>query len=385
MNTGNLILVSAALLYQMHQNKPGMKTAIISGIILTPVISGYEAGIFSYISLVVMMTYLKHRYDSQSWFKEGLNYSWPLFVALILRITIGYALIKFYGLEYQNNGATSILWLQDVKLALVYLTGGNFIKFIQRSLVYFPVTVFIFTAAVFFLYSITISILRKTFRPVLLGLIVFVSLFLLPIVQGAVLQYRTAQSIQLFIPFTGYILVNEFSGKKNLMKLVLALLMFLCLRQGIYLNQVLALNNLRSENEIAAVHYTGMRLYKDYDINKTVVFVCESYDLGEWINEQVSANLFDFSGWFASGKPAVKREKFIDTNIYQFLPWASAAFFSQKQIGFIFSYCGYDLNVLDEIDEDQRNKYYEVVEAHNMKPYEIRDMGEYILVNLTKI
>ena len=50
--------------------------------------------------------------------------------------------------------------------------------------------------------------------------------------------------------------------------------LFLAWHQSAYLNQVFALNNQRSDNEIAVVHEIGPRLLRDFE-KKEIVFVGE--------------------------------------------------------------------------------------------------------------
>ncbi len=354
---------------------------------MSPVMSGYESGVFSYISVVVMMLYIKHcngiSTHKHNWFKEGLSYSLPLFVALALRVIIGLTLIKLYGGHFHHlNGEVDIIWLQGIKEALLSLFGKNLQRYVLYAQAYFPIKIFVSMAALFILYIVIASVRQKNTRPIVLGFLVLVSLFSQSILQGAVMPYRTAQTIGLFVGFAGFLFASEKSVLHLKRKYVVILLLFLSFKQGIYLHEVLALNNQRWNNEEAIIHNIGIRLYKDFDVKKTVVFSCVSYDHGEWISEQVTAVMPDYKKWFYSGEKVFRKTKYIGTDVNSVLEWSSLAAFSQSQMKLYFSYCGYDLNVLNRFTEEDAQKYRIIAEENHMKPFEIRDMGEYILVCL---
>ena len=48
----------------------------------------------------------------------------------------------------------------------------------------------------------------------------------------------------------------------------------------------------------------------------------------------------------------------------------------------LFSYCGYDFDIYQysATSYDDFYSYYKIAKRENMKPLEIKDMGEYILV-----
>lgn len=354
--------------------------------------SGYESGVFSYIALVMMILYMKYclldNTNNKSWLTEGLKFACPLVIALILRIVIGYALMKFYGIDhFARNGASGFAeWEKGLKMAVVSILGRNFYKYIYNGLFYFPIRVFVIMAILFVAHFVVLSIMKKTSRPIIIGLLLCFSLFLQPFIQAFAMPYRTAQTIQIFVGFTGYLLFLAVNKRRKIKYIVAALLLFLSFRQGVYLHKVSALSNLRSENEIAMIHNIGSRLYSEFDKDKPVIFA-GGISIGNWIFDQVSAPTFNFKGWYFSGDVSVEDKQYIETNVNSYTGWAGGAFVNkfnlQEQIRLMFSYCGYDLKFMtvtkDQIDNEE---YEKIALANNMQPLEIRDMGNYILVYL---
>ena len=62
------------------------------------------------------------------------------------------------------------------------------------------------------------------------------------------------------------------------------------------------------------------------------------------------------------------------------------AFNGQVMIQKYLSYYGFDINVLSDLSDEEEDKlkgYYELIaKEENMKPFDIKDMGDYILVYL---
>ena len=74
----------------------------------------------------------------------------------------------------------------------------------------------------------------------------------------------------------------------------------------------------------------------------------------------------------------------MQTNVNSHLNWAFEAF-AQKYLGKLFSYCGYDITILGVSSAEARESYNRIAFEEGMKPFEIRDMGDYILVCIGEI
>jgi len=385
----NLVLVSLAVLFQMASSKYSVKTVLTAGLLISPVMAGYESGVFTYITLVMMVLFLEYCvYPSQlnrkKWIVDGLKYASPLVLALLIRIVVGWLLISLYGVTYQSNGATGISWLSgDLSGIIEKMAWLVFIRYFMRGFVYLPIGVFVVCTVLFVIFSVRLSVKNRNIQPCIIGFLVMVSLFSQMILQGLVMPYRTAQTLQVFVPFVAYLFMTwDVSFKKISISKVRAvttvLLMYVCVRQGMYLSGILALNNQRSDNEAAIIQNIGYELCSQYDVTKEVIFA-GNISLGDMVESQVSIN--PRSIWYRIDWIRRKvDEKFVQSNVNSYINWSKSNW--EDQIKLYFSYYGYDINVAKTTSEEEDQYYQTIAEENQMKPLEIRDMGEYILVYL---
>lgn len=284
---GNLLLAAFAILFLVtSESAPWWKKVLVPTLLLTPVVSSYEAGAFVYVTAVFILLFCKYVIVEKSankpteYLKEGISYAVPLLLAVVLRIVIGLILIKLYGLEYAPNGNTIIAWSQGWKTVFeAFLKTGDF--YFVFAFWYLPITLFVIAFITFIVIAIVLSIRQRRIFPLFYGVGILISLFLLVLIQGQSLQYRTTQNITVFVAFViAFVLEWCFHSKwRGVHYAALIGSLWLCLQQSTYLNQVLALNNQRSENEIAVVHQIGYRL-KSFFEDKPIVFVGKYCDMG---------------------------------------------------------------------------------------------------------
>ena len=398
---GNLLLAAIAILFQITCEGKVWKRTIIAALPLTAIISSYESGIFVYISAVLLYLFCKYviqREDAGKlqWLREGIGFAIPLVLALLLRIIVGVFLIPLYGLKYAPNGETTLYWGTEPVLYTVFMLLRRIAtNYILDGLVYFPITVFLIAALLFLIGIFVLSIRQRRMLPLVLGFAFLASLFFLSILQGRAMPYRTAQTLCLLVAFVAAAAVElgMSLNRRGVRLAVLAAGLLLCLHQGVYLHRMLALNNQRSDNEIAVVHQLGTRLKSEYE-DKTVVFV-GTYDFGNWITSQVNVDTSTLGGglykklWSRLNPDyTVENKKMAETDVNSILNWNSSAFGNQLMMREYFSYCGYDIQTLDSIRGDNWNEYARLLQTaidENMKPFEIRDIGDYILVCLGEL
>lgn len=379
---GNFMLACFALMLLVCRKRPGIGSMIAASLLLLPVAASYEAGLFVYVSLVFMLLYLRHcEADPASvrpwqWLREGLGFVPPLIIAIVLRYIIGYGLIALLGLEPVQVGATGIYWETSGFSEALFNVLYNAKVYGYGRLMYLPIAEFAAATAFFAVRCVVRSLRVRSVRPLLIGALLIISLFGLAIVQGDIMPYRTAQTVQIFVGFAG-LLLSELSSPeaasphpRRISALLTALLMFLSFRQAIYLHQLLALNHQRSENEIAIIHNIGDKLVSGFDLSKTVVFTGR-VSLGSWIEDQITTEI--------GGSPT----RFIGTNVRSMLNWSKTAFGSQREFAKYFGICGYDIKVIESPEGYETLQYYEdTAVSEGMAPLEVRDMGDYILVYL---
>lgn len=398
--TGNLLLAALVLLGILTSSASQWKVILCSGVVLSIVVSSYESGAFAYVTAVCAILFYKYCITDQKksswtkWFLEGVKFAVPLVIAVMLRFIIGGFLIWINHLSYRSNGNTEIGWgNQSVPDTIISVLKSIGIGYGFRGLVYFPITVFVGMAVLFVIICIVMVCRQRRVLPVILGGIVVLSLFLLPMIQGSSMQYRTAQTITVFVAFAAFLVMEfAFSLKRKWMRAGSVVIgLFLAWHQSAYLNQVFALNNQRSDNEIAVVHEIGPRLLRDFE-KKEIVFV-GNYDMGEWIQSKITVNEDTLSGKLYSkilGRGQTEQydpseDEFIGTNVNSVLEWSSYAFGNQSMMEELFSYCGYDIQVMEPFSWERYENICQIAYEKGMKPFEIADMGDYLVVCLGKL
>ena len=227
---------------------------------------------------------------------------------------------------------------------------------------------------------------QKRILPCIMGILLLLSLFGQAVLQFDAMPYRTAQTLTVFVGFCGYFLFEHcektIKNKSVFFKIIVGLFLFLCHHQATYLNSLLTLDHLRSENEIAMVRKMGYDLKSEYD-DKEVVFVGE-YSLGDYINEEV---IVGKSSWneklfymILPNEYKEKIHKYVHTNVNSLLSWSKKAFENQSMMQEYFKYCGFDVQTVETFTEEFYQKNIEIAKKSGMKPFEIKDMGDYLIV-----
>lgn len=381
----NLILVFGIHIYLLCSENSKLNKMIISGSVLSIVAASYEAGLFVYITVTVIVLFYKFciknkkTENSLGWFKQGITYIPPLVIAILLRVIIGILLIKIMGLEYIPNGDISIKWGEYGIRGFLKTIVDNYIL---TGVVYFPIRIFLICLIVFSIYCIMICIIKKRFLPCLLGFVLCGSLFSQALLQGVAMPYRTAQTLSVFVGFVGYLVIECFEtiNNKRWYIIVVSILCFVSFRQAIFLNSMLTMNHLRSENEKAVVSQLGYDLQSKYP-DKEIVFVGEYY-LGEFLNSQIEIDKASRLGNIYM--ELCNKSEYVETNVNSALNWSRGAFGNQEMMRQYFAYCGFDIKLV-EFSEEFYRENIEWAKEYGMKPYEIKDMGSYLIVCIGKI
>jgi len=384
---GLLMSLLAILVIQTNNSK--IKRYIYAGLLMVIPISSYEVSAFSYIAIFCILVFheyiicKKSKISIREWLGLCITYAIPLVIALIIRFIVYGCLVLIIGIKNPNAGNSIIYWFQgDVIHSLMNMIGGNAFMYVINGLVYLPITEFVISSIVFWGLIIILSIKRRAASPFMLGLIVFVALFALSLLQCYPLVYRAAQSISIFVAFVVYLVYRYtvIANKKNLQVVCVIVFSILCFRQSSFVNRVQALNNQRSDNEVTTIRDVGRRLVSDFD-NKPVVFVSPYY-AGEWIEKRnhVDANSWNGKLFFTICKPfedlfaGRDYTRITRDNIGTFV-W------NPETAKDMLAYCGYDVDVV-QYPSPLFGEAIEVAKQINMKPYQIIDNGSYLIVKL---
>lgn len=393
----NFLLAILAVLYHITSAKNRIKRTAVEMFILIPVAAGYESGVFAYISLVLLVLTIQilqsdGKYGFSSFISEGFSYAWPLLVAVITKYIIGYLFIALYKVDSIIQGASDLYWGTD--------SAANIIKsvicqdiycYVVRGSSYLPIAEFVL-AFVLTLCVLLFSKVNNKALAILSFLLAYISTFLQSVVQGTVTPYRAAQSVHIYAAMSvflfSYILLGDIKTKK-LRVAYLILAFFIIFRQSVFLGQVLALNNQRSENEASIARQLGYDITTKYDSSKKVVFV-GVYHISDWVSTQFTVKQGSLSWEIDNtarkmlGMEEIGDFCYIGTNIQSYLSWGARAVYvmGQQHVKWFFSYFGYDINVLEDMTYEEKQAFEKIRDDLEMQPLQIEDIGEYILVNL---
>ncbi len=429
---GSYLLTFLIILYQLTQDRPTLRSILTSGAVMTLVCSAAESLAPVYVSMVLLILYYKYcaaedhprRFSGKAgWFFEGLSYAAPLAIGLVLRMVIGYSILGILGLPFQHTGATKIYWpLTGEELAA--LVCEFLVNYVAAGLVYLPIGVFVVCAVFFAIWSVRLSIRRRSALPVFLGLCAGLSLFFLTLIQAMVMWYRTAITLMVFTGFCVFLVMEQVENvldpavsteaaafkaardaalngnreqaaslsprgalprlRRGLCLAVTAGLLLLCWRQAIYENQLLAMNNLRSENEAAYMRQIGMKLVSEYE-KKPLVFA-GNYDLGHysWVHTAAAGNsprekLFYKIRHKLTGKGSAKTFVYVQSDVTSAIDWYNHNFEAELLDRYL-AYWGYDYEVISGFTSKEYRQYLEIAAGLGMTSGQIVDMGDYLLI-----
>lgn len=382
------------------------RTLLTAGVLLAPVISSAESIAPVYIATVLIVLFYRHCVKRVSpdhksaWFFEGVRFAIPLVIAFILRLVIGYGIMAVLHLKHRHTGATTIAWpLTGEEIAALF--KGVLVDYGAAALVNLPITIFILCTVLFAIRCLILAIRNKSVLPVFLGICIGISLFLITIIQGSVMYYRTAITLMVFCAFVFYLLAENFydlinSGMlKNRRSLVfigrcgLVLLLFISWRQAAHLHRYLALNNQRYDNEAAVVQQLCFKLTDEFDTSKPMVFVGDfsngnaSYAATHDMAETWNGRLFRRIRKKIDGTEDWKAPMLVQTTVSSAIDWYHWEFDGQL-MGDFLAYYGYDFDV-KALSRTDLEPYNQKAMELGLKTYDIVDCGDYLLICLGRL
>lgn len=373
--TANLFVVFLTIMYILFSKHKDWVKFIVGGLMMAIVVSSYESAVFVYITAVLCVLFyryciLKEKKKAYSWVIDGLKFIPSIVIAVIIRFVVNFLWLRIFNVTAKPLGATSIGWFNFKFQNLVDVIKNVISNYFLRA-DYLPVLIWAVAAAAFVVYIIYKCVRNRSVLPLLIGALIMLSVFLLTIVQLKFFMYRTAQTVNFSVAFIVFILAlaAQSFDKKWINITVVSVLALITVYQATYLNMLLEWNHVRSENEIAVVHQLGMELTRDYKkSNKEIVF-CGENELSDYFVNRLYKN----------GK------KITNTNHKMLLRWSAYASAKHKDpkinvIKKLFSYCGYDLNITGKYGRKRLAQLAKYAKKIGMQQYEIRDVGDYILV-----
>ncbi|MBQ2640535.1 MAG: glucosyltransferase domain-containing protein [Lachnospiraceae bacterium] len=381
--------------------------AAVAGIFVTPLISSAESIAPVYIATVLIILFYRHCVrqaapgSKTAWFWEGVYFAVPFIIAFVLRLVVGYGIMAVLHLQYKHTGATRVEWpLSGEELAALF--KAVLIRYGVSALINLPITIFIVCTILFAVRCFRLAIKRRSPLPVFLGICIGASLFLITIVQGTVMYYRIAITLMVFCAFVFYLHAEDFydwindgtlhrnhRGRLLLGRCGIVLLLFITWRQAAHMHRYLALNNLRYDNEAAVMHEICYTLSTEYDTSKPLIFVGDfsngdaSYRATHDMGESWNGRLFRKIRHKIDGTETWKSPQLVQNTVASGIDFYHFEFDGQL-MGEWLAYFGYDFDVI-ALSRDDLKPYNQEALDLGMKPFQILDRGDYLLVCLGRI
>ncbi|MEE1051889.1 MAG: glucosyltransferase domain-containing protein [Lachnospiraceae bacterium] len=387
---GCFMLVALVLLSQVCRSRFTWQSLAWHSLVLAFVAASGESLMFVYVTAVLCILFYKYcvqekgLYKAYGWFPEGLVFALPLILGVVIKFAVGKAIMLLLHLERSFRGETQIAWPLTRK-ELVTLVRKSARWYGVNGLVYFPITIFDICVILFIIMVIVLCVRRKSLLPLLLGFFIGLSLFFQTLIQGTPMPYRTALTLTVFTGFTLYLLLAKFqSAPRGVYRGAVLILLFLCWRQSAYLNMILALDNLRSENEAAQIRMLGQTLVSQY-YGRKVTFVGPTH-YSRWTDRQITVDPDSWNGrlYFKAREIidpgyTADRVKYVDTNLSSAIEFYRRQFEGQLMDEYL-SYYGYDIDVFEDVESETYGKYWNGCQARGMHAYEIWDVGDMVVV-----
>ena len=398
MSTGGMLLSIVVCYYLLGRKNARLIDVLLTGFVMSIPMSSYESGAAFYVTLVCAVLFYKYciwgdRSRRIKYWKKAVFLALPVFVALGFRWLIGAILRWALNVPKRVVGGAAVIWGKDtIPNILRKFMFGTILNYGVNGLVYLPITIFLI--AVFFLigYIIYISISQKSIMVAVGGLLLILSVFLLGLIQGDYMAYRTAIPLSALTSFSFFCLAELFEERRRkLQRIVIVLVMYLVWIQSAFLNSELSLNNQRSENEMRIMNSIAQRILT-VDTKKPVVFVGE-YNMSEYFRVAKKDYTGKLSGkMYQRALEMFKKRygdyyytffhltEFPDSNINSAINWSINVDGMMEKY---FSYLGYDIHVKDRSsDPEAVIRAQKIVEEQQMHSYDVMETDGFIIATL---
>ena len=337
-----LTAISLMIFNELIDNKTNWLYWILSILLLSLVISGYESFAAVYICGVFAILILKFMFAEKEneTFKKilfnGLLSLIPLISGIIIKAVVSNILINTMGLTYNNLAETSIYYtiygfgemLKNLKDTLIVKYGIN-------GLWYLPIAIYLAALIISLIMLIVYSVKYKKAVVILLFLGLYISTILISVIQGNATPYRACQPFAVFVAFIMMLTAHEAFKIQKAKILKYAVIAALCLTvfyQTKDLHQWFYLNYVRYNYEKNIVSSVSERLNYNCNTSKPVVFhgvIPYSPDVADKILVQENDPRVKIADSIAKAfgiKMDFKGSKFVQSNVNLFINWGNTAF-----------------------------------------------------------
>ena len=398
LSTGGMLISIVTCYYFQTRQTMGVKEYLTTGALMTLPMSSYESGVLFYITLVCAILYYKYCIWSDQikrnlYWKKAFQYAIPLVVACFLRWMIGNILRLVLGVAKGQNGATGIVWGNDPFVDILRkLIIDTFLNYVVNGIVYLPITILLFAEVFLIVYSVFLAVKKKRGMILTGGVLLVLSVYILPLMQGKFMPYRTAIPLSMLTSFFAFCCVESIERRKQTYKVIVSCLaLYLLWIQSAYLNSELALNNQRSDNEMRTMSIVAQKIMST-NTEKPVIFVGE-YDIGEYFRYAKKEYLDSTAGYLYQKVIDIFIDRygdyyytffhlteFPDTNVNSVINYSVAA---RGMMEKYLAYLGYDIQVIDRASNPETTEYAEMIVANEkMHSYDVLETENYIIATL---
>lgn len=391
--TGIILIAIALYWILIAQERRMFRYYTYSFLILLLLSSWYESVLSVYVCAVFAIFIIELQKDQVSLnlkkiVNEGLKFAFPLLFAVIVEFVISSILRSVLGIENSVNARNSIIYGSSRFVDIIRVLIEKLIRdYIVMGFWYFPITILLYSLIFSVIFCVRDCLKHKSATPLLLYGGMYLSIVLLSLIQGMSVGYRTAQVVYFFVAFIGMLLVTHGRGYGK--KVIIFLIILIIYLQGNDLNKWFTLDYLRSEEERHVVQHIGFEIEKNYGSLKPIVFVGEyvlSDNLLDRIMIPTDDRIYKIIDKYHSlsaipGRPEYWR-RIQRYNTYSYISYGVNGFNEvNTELLKLFSYYGFDFK------QGSITMYEEAKILMNAMPGwpqngSIRDMGEYIIVNL---
>ena len=280
--------------YYIQTHKIEKKQRIIhilcSSIIVSAAIGFYESAANVYLFAVILMMLIDCIGEKRLNPSTLKNLFFTLF--LMARILV-YAIVErtlitrlcraVFDIEsYGYRSVQNALWIFRYPGRIQTIVRQIIRDYYVAGTKFYPITLFVLASLFFGVLVLAYTIYKKNGYIFLLGIGLYLSLFILSIPQGEVLPYRTNQMLSLFVAFAlfEFCVIVQKCRYRLIRVLGMILAVSFIYNAAFDLNGWFAFEYQKNQAELAVIDNIAYELQKGYDIdNKPVVFIGE-YQLG---------------------------------------------------------------------------------------------------------
>lgn len=294
-----------------------------------------------------------------------------------------------------------LVWMTDAegRASFVMALKRAYVMYGAFACAYYPVFLFVLGAAALVITGLVRSIRKKEAWSILLALGALISCFLLIPIEGTVTLYRSAQFLPLICGFGALCLSllaahgrRWVKGRKAGAAVLLGILLF---NQCVDMNQWFYLDYLKYEDAKNTMNRIAYDLEKAYDLTKPVIFT-GSYQvprsiaqpayvpygsetfyrinrLTQWLDPHLLEKFYREYGVWVAQTPELS-----------VIEWGREAFDNNRELAKFFAMHGHFFRPVEDMEliREAKDRAYELeLPAFPREGY-IRDMGDYIIVNL---